>query len=87
MPNDFALDAWAGLIAASPHGCRVHLTGGEPFGDFDLLLDLCRQARRRGLGPLEKIETNGGWARDEQEIRVRLTALNEGRHGQAQSLG
>ena len=44
---------WEGLIEGSPHGCRIHLTGGEPFGGFELLLEICRSARRKGLGPLE----------------------------------
>ncbi len=62
---DWLLRVWAGLVAASPHGCRVHLTGGEPFGNFPLLLEICRRARTAGLGPLEKIETNAFWASDD----------------------
>ncbi|MFW6154606.1 MAG: hypothetical protein ACOC95_05260 [Planctomycetota bacterium] len=77
MTRDRALEVWAGLIDASPHGCRVHLTGGEVFLRFEFLLDLCRAARRAGLGPLEAIETNGGWATNEAEIRRRLAALDE----------
>ncbi len=64
-PIESLLDWWAQLIAASPHGCRVHLTGGEPFGNFPLLLELCQRAQRRRLGPLEKIETNAFWAEHE----------------------
>jgi hypothetical protein len=72
-----ALSVWQGLIQASPHGCRVHLTGGEPFGDFELLLEVCRQAKQRGLGPLESVETNGYWAQGDEIIRQRLEALNQ----------
>lgn len=75
MPIEYAIDIWRGLISACPHGCRVHLTGGEPFGNFDQLLALCTQARDAGLGPLAKIETNAFWAEDPQEVRNRLMAL------------
>ena len=71
-----ALRLWEELIAACPHGCRVHLSGGEPFGDWDHLIELCRQAKHRGLGPLEKIETNAFWAADESVVRERLAALD-----------
>ena len=74
---EFALAVWRGLMEASPHGCRVHLTGGEPFGDWPRLLELCRLAGQQGLGPPEKIETNAFWATDRQVIRRRLAALNE----------
>jgi len=33
MSVDFALRLWGELIDACPHGCRIHLSGGEPFGD------------------------------------------------------
>jgi hypothetical protein len=68
---------WRELIDASPHGCRVHVTGGEPFGRWPLLIEILRQARREGSGPLQKVETNGYWASDEATIRDRLAALDE----------
>ncbi len=76
MAVERALDIWAGLTEASPHGCRIHLTGGEPFGRFDHLLAVCREAQRLGLGPLEAVETNGFWATDEAVVRERLGALD-----------
>lgn len=76
MDLDLAMTAWEGLVAASPHGCGVHLSGGEPFGRFDLLLALARSARREGLGPLESVETNAFWATGERDIRDRLGALD-----------
>ena len=72
-----ALETWRQLVQASPHGCRVHLTGGEPFGNWERLIDVCRQAAAAGLGPLEKVETNGFWAVDERVIRSRLTDLDQ----------
>lgn len=68
---------WRGLIEACPHGCRVHLTGGEAFLRYDLLLSICRQARQQGLGPLEKVETNGFWATDEKLVRQRVFELDQ----------
>jgi hypothetical protein len=72
-----ALRIWRGLIQASPHGCRIHLTGGEPFGNFDLLLSVCRLARQEGLGPLESVETNGYWADDDSRTREHLQSLDQ----------
>ncbi len=71
-----ALDIWRQLVRASPHGCRVHLTGGEPFGDWERLIGVCRQAAEMGLGPLQKVETNGFWAADERVMRQRLRDLD-----------
>ncbi len=79
LAADDAARIWAGLIDASPHGCRVHLTGGEVFGRFEHLLAVCRLASARGVGPLESVETNGFWAIDEALVRQRLEALAE--HG------
>jgi len=76
MTRDQALGIWRDLIDASPHGCRVHLTGGEVFARFDDLLDLCRAARSEGLGPLEAVETNGYWAEDADTVTRRLSALD-----------
>ncbi len=69
------LAAWRGLIDASPHGCRVHLTGGEPFGNWPLLIELAGRAREEGLAPLEKVETHAGWAVDDGIVRERVAAL------------
>jgi len=76
MSVEFALDVWRGLIQASPHGCRIHLTGGEPFGNWPGLIELCRRACQEGLAPLEKIETNAFWATDEGIVRNRLGQLD-----------
>ncbi len=76
MNPDDALRWWAQLIEASPHGCRVHLTGGEPFGDWPGLIDLAERAHREGLGPLEAVETNAFWATDAGLVRRRLEALD-----------
>ena len=71
-----ALRLWGQLVEASPHGCRVHLTGGEPFRRWEMLLELCRRAQVDGLGPLEAVETNAYWATDASEVRSRITALD-----------
>ena len=77
MSVDKAVEIWRQLIEASPHGCRIHLGGGEPFGDWPTLLELCRRAKTAGLSPLEKIETNAFWACDEPAVRDRLRALDD----------
>lgn len=75
MTAEQAITIWQSLVSASPHGCRLHLTGGEVFGRFELLLEVCRRAQQLGLGPLEAVETNGFWAQTEAVVRERLTAL------------
>lgn len=77
MSVEQGLMLWEGLIQASPHGCRVHIGGGEPFGRWETLIDLARQARQAHLGPLEAVETNGFWAADEAIVRDRLAQLDE----------
>jgi hypothetical protein len=81
MSVESALNVWGQLAQASPHGCRIHLTGGEPFGDWPRLIEICRQAYKEGLssaggkGPLEKVETNAFWASSPQIVRDRVKAL------------
>lgn len=76
MPVELALETWRSLVRAGPSGCRIHLTGGEPFGNWPHLLEICRLAHAEGLAPLEKIETNAFWADDESAIADRLRALD-----------
>ncbi len=56
---------------------KIHLSGGEPFGDFDNLLAILQAIQRAGLGPVQKVETNGFWATDDGIARARLQALRE----------
>lgn len=59
----------------------LHLTGGEPFLNFNLLLRLTEKARRLGI-PTIFVETNGFWCRDDVTTRERLQALKDaGLHG------
>ncbi len=76
MTVDQALGIWRSLQEACPHGCRVHISGGEPFGEWPRLIELARRAQAQGLGPLEKVETNAFWAQDGDTVRDRLAALD-----------
>ena len=76
MTADEAIGYWKGLVKASPHGCRIHLSGGEPFGDWPRLIDICRRVQAQRIGPPEKIETNAFWATDAETIRDRLAVLD-----------
>jgi len=76
MRVDDALAFWEQLQSASPHGCRIHIGGGEPFGRWETLIELTRRAAGAGLGPLEAVETNAFWATDERLVRQRLAALD-----------
>ena len=56
-------------------GCRsVHVGGGEPFLDFDGLVELVGTVRNAGIN-VEYIETNAFWARDEYKVEQQLRAL------------
>ena len=77
MSIDQALGIWRELIRACPHGCRIHLSGGEPFGNWPRLAELCRRAQREGLEPLEKVETNAFWATDRRVVEDRIRALDD----------
>ena len=77
MDVQAGLEYWSSLQAACPHGCRIHIGGGEPFLCWETLLELARRARAAGLGPLEAVETNAFWATRESIVRRRLRALDE----------
>lgn len=74
-----AVALWRGLDQhAAVHGkkMRIHLAGGEPFGDWVNLLAIVRAARDAGLTRLEKVETNGAWATHDGLTRARLEQLD-----------
>lgn len=58
-----------------PRRPQVHLTGGEPFLHFDLLLEGTRIATE--LGIFAYLETSGSWCTDEDETIERFKALKE----------
>jgi len=59
----------------------LHFTGGEPFLNFDLLLDLVKIASNLGI-PSTFVETNCFWAVTEEAARSKLLQLKEaGLHG------
>jgi hypothetical protein len=56
------------------HG--LHFTGGEPFLNFDLLVQAVEIAEKSGI-PSTFVETNGYWAKNEDITREKLTILKE----------
>lgn len=54
----------------------IHWTGGEPFLNYELLLELTALGAWLGL-PATFVETNCYWCRDDQITRERLTELKE----------
>ena len=75
MTIDLALECWRGIRRLAGGRGRVHITGGEPFGDYDRLTGLLRAAQAEGLSGLEKVETNAYWCTDEKLTRDRLEEL------------
>jgi len=78
----------SGRIRGSPFGndkiginYGLHFTGGEPFLNFDLLMDAVQMADDLQI-PSTFVETNGFWATDDESTRDRLLRLKEaGLHG------
>jgi len=54
---------------------KIHLTGGEPFGNWPLLVNVLEKARQADLPPVQKIETNAYWAQEPATVRSRLERL------------
>lgn len=54
----------------------LHFTGGEPFLNFDLLLNLTEIAHELGI-PSTFVETNCFWCRDDETTREKLIRLRE----------
>ena len=56
---------------------QIHVTGGEPFGDFEHLCSILSAVQQAGLGPVEKLETNAFWATDDDQAAERLAAVRD----------
>lgn len=79
MGVDQAIRLWRGLdklAARQAKTMRIHLAGGEPFGDWVRLAAVVRAARDAGLTRLEKVETNASWAVQDGVVRARLELLD-----------
>ena len=76
MSVDTAIRSWEGLVRIAGDSAKVHITGGEPFLYFDRLAQICEQAYRLGLMPVDCIETNAGVWNNPGELRDRLRYLD-----------
>jgi MoaA/NifB/PqqE/SkfB family radical SAM enzyme len=57
------------------HHVKIHLTGGEVFGNWPLLVEILKRANDEGLGAVEKVETNAFWATEPKLVEERLIIL------------
>jgi len=78
---EFILRQWAHHLRASAEGGigvnqGLHFTGGEPFLNFDLLLQVTALANQVGI-PSTFVETNCVWCVDDETTRAKLCALQE----------
>lgn len=62
-------------LAVYPQRPQVHLTGGEPFLYYPLLLEGVRMASERGIWVY--VETSAAWCTDEEEAAIRFAELRE----------
>lgn len=70
-------------IKPSPYGSEgvsinhgLHFTGGEPFLNFNLILDAVKLANKLKI-PSTFVETNCFWCMDEEHVKEKLTVLKE----------
>lgn len=77
MSVEMALAVWAAVRRLAGQRGRVHITGGEPFEDYQRLRSILQGACDQRLGGLEKIETNAYWCKDEELVRRRLSELRD----------
>ena len=75
MSVDLALQCWRSLLRLSPGLAKVHLSGGEPFADYDRLKEILQAGREERLSGLEKIETSAYWCTEPAIVQRRLTEL------------
>ena len=84
MPIEMAIEVWQSLKelagdtapAVSKVEPKIHITGGEPFLYWGHLEQVLREAKKKGLGRVDMIETNGFWATDEKVVAERLGILD-----------
>lgn len=77
MPVETCVAAWRSLRTLAGDQAKIHLTGGEPFLYWDHLVEILTEAKRQALGPIDLIETNGFWAKDDRLAADRLNVLTE----------
>jgi organic radical activating enzyme len=75
MPVETALGAWQSLNDLAGERAKIHLTGGEPFLYWEHLIAILEEGGRRGLGPVDLVETNGFWATNDSLVLDRLHRL------------
>lgn len=76
MSVDTAIQSWEGLVRLAGDDAKVHITGGEPFLYFDQMAQICEQASRLGLTPLDSIETNAGAWNSPAELADQIRFLD-----------
>ncbi|MEN8127052.1 MAG: radical SAM protein [Planctomycetota bacterium] len=76
MSVDTAIRSWEGLVRIAGNSAKVHITGGEPFLYFDRLAQVCEQAHRLGLTPVDSIETNAGVWNSADDLKEKLRFLD-----------
>ncbi len=75
LPVETALGAWESIRILGGERARIHLTGGEPFLYWEHLVAILEAGTKRGLGPVDLIETNGFWATSDSLVLDRLRRL------------
>jgi len=77
MPVETCIAAWRSLQTLAGDQAKIHLTGGEPFLYWDHLVQILQEGRKQNLGPVDMVETNGFWAKDDHLVADRLHTLIE----------
>jgi len=76
MSVETAMKAWSALRRLAGDSARIHITGGEPFLYSARMVEILKEAKREGLGPVDQIETNAYWADTRADIVGILKTLD-----------
>jgi organic radical activating enzyme len=76
MSLETAMNAWQGIRELAGESASIHITGGEPFLYFPQMAAIMEEGKRRGLGPVDQVETNASWADSTDATRDKLRLLD-----------
>jgi len=77
MSVELAVSIMQGVKRLAGDRAKVHITGGEPFVDYERLENILEAVVDQDVARLEKIETNAYWCTSEKLVRSRLSRLKE----------
>ena len=75
LPAEDAREYLGQLKQLGCNGSGFHFAGGEPFYNYEHLIDCFKVAEEMDMLPLGKLETNAFWCTEDKLVRERLTEI------------